>query len=358
MTASPRPRQGLPRHPGGPPHPPLSAALAVSARVDPAAEPPLAGGSPGVNGAETPGAAPQPRRSRIRLIALAVLGLLSAAVVIVLAARWAIAQPAVAAFVSEHPGAVALPESAPVGLPAWIGWQHFLNAFFLVLIVRTGIQVRTQHRPPAFWEARRRLWRGSAPPARISVTLWAHLALDLLWIVNGLLFVALLFLSGQWMRVVPTSWEIVPNALSAALQYAALDWPHENGWLAYNSLQVLAYCATIFVAAPLAAVTGIRMSPIWPQSTALSRWIPLSVVRPVHYGVMLYFVAFTIVHVGLVLASGPARSLNHIFTSRDADDPWGIVLFLVSVLVMALAAWGMRPAILTGIARGFGRVSR
>ena len=49
------------------------------------------------------------------------------------------------------PGTRNCPAGAPVGFPAWLGWQHFLNVFFLVLIVRTGWQVRTTTRPAAHW---------------------------------------------------------------------------------------------------------------------------------------------------------------------------------------------------------------
>ena len=63
----------------------------------------------------------------------------------------------------------------------------------------------------------------------------------------------------------PTSWDVFPNAVSAALQYVSLDWPTENGWVNYNGLQQLAYFATVFIAAPLAIVTGVRMSGIWPK---------------------------------------------------------------------------------------------
>ena len=61
-----------------------------------------------------------------------------------------------------------------------------------------------------------------------------------------------LFVTGQWMRIVPTSWDVFPNAVSAALQYVSLDWPTENGWVNYNALQLLAYFTTVFIAAPLA----------------------------------------------------------------------------------------------------------
>ena len=41
----------------------------------------------------------------------------------------------------------------------------------------------------------------------------------------------------------------------------SLDWPTERGWVVYNSLQLLAYFVTVFVAAPAALITGLGMSP-------------------------------------------------------------------------------------------------
>ncbi|MFP3802940.1 oxidoreductase, partial [Paraburkholderia sp. SIMBA_027] len=70
--------------------------------------------------------------------------------------------------------------------------------------------------------------------------------------LNGLIFIVLLFATGQWLRIVPTNWDVFPNALSAGLQYASLNWPLENGWNNYNRLQLLTYFLTVFIAAPLA----------------------------------------------------------------------------------------------------------
>ena len=55
------------------------------------------------------------------------------------------------AFLHTYPGHSELPAWAPVGFPAWLEWQHFLSAFFILLIVRTGWQIRTIRRPP--WRA-------------------------------------------------------------------------------------------------------------------------------------------------------------------------------------------------------------
>ena len=353
MASTPRTPPGEPpRVPDGEPRPPLTVPRSVW--------PGAAARAPRVGAAE-------PRRIGPYtpfqwLASAAVLGVfaVAAAGIVVLLARFVLAIGPGRDFLAAFPGEYALPSSAPVGIPAWLNWSHFLNSFFLLLIIRTGWQVRREKRPAAFWSPRKNKRR------RISLGLWFHQALDILWIANGVLFVVLLFVTGQWMRIVPTSWEVLPNALSAALQYLSLDWPTENGWVNYNSLQQLSYFAITFIAAPLAIVSGIRLSGVWPKDAAtLNRLYPAEWARKVHYPVMLFFVAFIIVHVGLVLATGALRNLNHMYAARGsvdpdalAGDPTGILIFAASLLVMA-AAWVVaRPRVLVPIARLFGDVKQ
>ena len=286
-------------------------------------------------------------------------GLLFAAAMAVFAVRWLLSTQWGADFLEAYPGEYHLPEGAPVGIPAWLGWQHFFNVFLMVLIIRSGLRVRTEKRPTAFWSPRNNGRR------KISLNLWFHQSLDILWLVNGVAFVVLLFATGQWMRIVPTSWEVFPNAVSAGLQYVSLDWPTENGWVNYNSLQQLAYFATVFIAAPLAAITGVRMSGVWPKSAAgLNKAYPVEWARAVHFPVMLYFVAFIAVHVFLVFATGALRNLNHMYAAQGSVDPdayadnWTGFWFFVASLVVIAAAWiAARPLVLAPIARLFGKVS-
>jgi thiosulfate reductase cytochrome b subunit len=292
----------------------------------------------------------------VAVVAAAVLALL----VLVLVAQWMRTLPSIRSFLADYPGHAGLPAGAPTGLPAWLGWQHFLNAFFILLIIRSGWQVRTTTRPKANWTRNNKgLIRTKNPPSKISLDLWFHLTMDALWVVNGIVFMVLILATGQWTRIVPTSWDIVPNALSAALQYASLNWPTENGWLNYNALQVLAYFSTVFIAAPLALVTGLRMSGAWPKNaTKLNTAYPIELARAIHFPVMLYFVFFIIVHVALVLATGALRNLNHMYASRD-DGSWaGFWIFAASLAVMVAAWFLARPLFLRPVASLTGKVSR
>ena len=341
---------------------PARAPLAPAAR--PARAPLAASARPVPPVQRRPAPAPTPKPGRFgeytlgQLIGSAVIGgfaLLLAATFVVVSAGWFVGLDFMQDFLATYPGETELPEGAPVGLPAWLGWQHFFNVFLIVLIIRSGLQVRTEKRPAAYWTPR---W-AKGGRGKISLNLWFHQSLDILWLANGLIFVVLLFATGQWMRVVPTSWEYIPNAVSAGLQYLSLDWPLENGWVNYNSLQVLAYFVTIFIAAPLAVVTGVRMSGLWPKNAkTLNRIYPVEWARAVHFPVMLYFVAFIVVHVALVFLTGALRNLNHMYAAQDADTWLGFWIFVASLVVIAVAWVAARPMVLAPIAGLFGKVGR
>lgn len=284
------------------------------------------------------------------LFGAAALGVLAAAAVALV--RTLLSLPFMQDFLAAFPGEYEPPIPVEPGFAPWVNWAHFFNMFLIVLIIRSGLQVRTEKRPTVFWSPR------NNPKGKISLNLWFHQALDILWLVNGVIFVVLLFVTGHWVRIVPTSWEVFPNALSAALQYISFDWPHENGWNNYNSLQQLAYFVTVFLAAPLAAVTGFRMSGLWPKrAERLSKAYPVEWARALHFPVMLYFVAFIIAHVALVMLTGFLRNLNHMFAAQDAATWTGFWVFIASLVVIAVAWVAARPLVLAPIAKAFGKVS-
>jgi thiosulfate reductase cytochrome b subunit len=279
---------------------------------------------------------------------------------IVLVAQAFRASDAGRSFLTTYPGHSELPSSAPVGFPAWLEWQHFLSAFFILLIVRTGWQIRTTRRPPAYWTRKNTgALATKNQPIRISLSVWFHLTVDILWVVNGVVFYVLLFVTGQWMRVIPTRWDVFPNAISAGIQYASLNWPTDDGWSNYNALQLLTYFLTVFIAAPLAIFTGVRMVPgLALRFKKIDRVYPVAIARKIHFPVMIYFVAFTVVHVTLVLATGALRNLNHMYAGRD-DQSWiGFGIFAGSVVLMAAAWIAVRPTILASMASLTGNVRR
>src|SRR4029078_6561664 len=195
--------------------------------------------------------------------------------------------PAVQDFISRYPG---IPPSVAVttGFPGWLRLLHFLTFFFMAFIIRAGVQILADH-PRLYWKRdctpgtewvrfRRgvptgRIWTAKddsvtlpgwlgIPGIRHSIGLarWWHFSITLLWMTNGVAFYVLLFTTVQWSRLVPTTWEVIPNAASTALQYLSLTFPADHSWTRYNSLQQIAYFITVFIAAPTSIVSGLLQS--------------------------------------------------------------------------------------------------
>jgi len=117
----------------------------------------------------------------------------------------------------------------------------------------------------------------------------------------------------------------------------------------YNALQTLSYFTIVFVAAPLALATGIRLSPLW-TSQRLSALVPLRPTKAVHVGVMVVFLVFIVVHVTLVFATGALRNLNHMYAVQS-DDGWtGFWIFAASLAAMIVAWFAAGPRLLRAIA--------
>ena len=343
-------RQGMPRVEGGEPWPPAGTVRVAA---------PAPGAEPEPQPAREPAQQPTPLPARVETAgkpegvarqwlpwAIGALLLLAAAV---FGARWYVGTEAGADFIARYNGIQPLPDNAPTGLPGWLNWAHFFNMFLMALIIKTGIDVRREKRPAAYWQPK----KGGK---KISVTLWLHQALDIAWVVLGVVFFVLLFTTGQWMRIVPTSWEVIPHAVSAGLQYLSLDWPTENPWLHYNALQELSYFVTVFIASPLAIASGFRMSGMWPASW---KAVPMSWARAVHFPTMIYFVAFVVVHVFLVLTTGVRGNMNAMFAAREDATSWiGVVLFLVAAGVTALGWFFARASVVAPVAGRTGKVSK
>lgn len=252
------------------------------------------------------------------------------------------------------------------GFPWWLRWQHFFNLFFLMFIIRAGLQILADH-PRLYWNRHStpgtewfrfqkpvpagRVWTAKddsvtlpgwlgIPGIRHSIGLarWWHFGFDVLWIVNGVVFYGLLFATSQWRRIVPTSWDVFPNALSTAIQYLSLDFPVNHGWIAYNGLQLLAYFGTVFIAAPLALVTGLMQSPAIANRLKVGgRVLNRQAARSIHVFVLTWMLGFIAIHTLMIWITGLLPNLNHITTGTNASSWVGLLLYAAWMTVVVVA---------------------
>lgn len=301
-----------------------------------------------------------------RILCLAVpVGFVGMLVMIALA-QYLRTLPEVRAFLVAYPGTGDFARPVESGFPWWLRWQHFLNLFLMLFIMRSGLQILADHprlylngdcTPGSEWFRLRgpvptdRVWTAKddsvalpgwlgIPGIRHSIGLarWWHFSMDTLWLLNGVVFYILLFSTDQWQRLIPVSWSIFPNAVSTAIQYASLDFPAPSGWHRYNALQMIAYFTTVFVVAPLAVTTGLLQAPFIAARFKTAKGIfNRQVARTIHFGILLYFVSFIVIHVAMVFSTGLLTNLNHITRGVNDSSLGGLWMFLVGIGVLAVA---------------------
>jgi DMSO/TMAO reductase YedYZ molybdopterin-dependent catalytic subunit/thiosulfate reductase cytochrome b subunit len=277
-------------------------------------------------------------------------------------------------FIETYPGtSTSYAPAVDSGFPSWLRWQHLFNIVFMMFLMRAGMQILADHprlylnsgcRPGTAWFRMRdpvpadrldpadaaQVWTAKddsvalpkwlgIPGVRHTIGLarWWHFSFDLLWLINGLVFYVLLFGTGQWRRIVPQSWDVVPNALSTAVQYASLDFPVNAGFTNYNGLQLIAYFTTVFVAAPAAFVTGLLQAPSVAARFGFARGVlNRQVARSVHFAVLLWMVVFIAIHTVMVFITGLVDNLNHIVFGTDTQSYWALAIYLVAMAVIAV----------------------
>ncbi|WP_297692515.1 molybdopterin-dependent oxidoreductase [Phenylobacterium sp.] len=314
------------------------------------------------------GIVPRVRFGRRWISVLWALPLGAAGLVVLIAIAQSLRElPGVQAFIKANPGIAQGAPSIDSGFPWWLQLQHFANMVFMLFIIRAGMQILADH-PRLYWKRdstpgtdwfrfqkpvpKGRIWTSKddsvtipawlgIPGVRHSLGLarWWHFSMNLLWVINGVLFYVLLFATDQWRRLVPLTWGVFPAALSTAIQYASLNFPVDHSWTRYNGLQQLSYFVTVFVAAPVSILTGLMQSPaISNRLGGLGRLLNRQAMRSVHFISFAWFVAFILAHGIMVFVTGLRENTNHMFAGVENNSWAGLPLFLVAMAILA-AAW-------------------
>ena len=69
----------------------------------------------------------------------------------------------------------------------------------------------------------------------IGLARWWHLGVDALWLLNGVVFLSCCSPPAAGARSCRPAGTCSRTPLSVLIQYLSLDWPAENGWVAYNA---------------------------------------------------------------------------------------------------------------------------
>jgi sulfoxide reductase catalytic subunit YedY len=261
--------------------------------------------------------------------------------------------------------------SADLAFPGWLRLTHFINLLFIGLLIRSGIQILGAH-PRLYWRddchpgkawitfTRKKIpdnqlytsmddevpvspWLGQPGKDNLGLGRHWHFFVVIFWLLNGIIYIVLLFATGEWTRLIPTSWDIFPRAWHTLLTYLSLHIPPTSDFRPYDPLQQLAYATVVFLLAPFMLLTGATMSP---SIEARFPWyIKLfggrQVGRSLHFLSMLAFVAFIIVHTVLVLIVHFQDNIrNIVFGTLASSFGQAVILAVIALLcVAAIYVW-------------------
>lgn len=261
-----------------------------------------------------------------------------------------------------------------IDFPFWLRYAHFINVIFITLLIRSGIEIlsslpklyfKDDAKPGTEWIKftkkkipKDRLWISLeeeesfsswiALPGHKNLGLgrhW-HFISALFWFGNGVAYYTLLFTSGEWVRLVPTSWNIFPNALQYAMSLVSMH-PMASG-NPYDPLQQLTYFFVVFFLGPFMIATGAAMSP---AIGARFPWYPKifrgrQTARSLHFLGMLAFVLFIVAHLAMVILNKFPENMGNIVLGdgKGISIATAIGLFAfycVSVLIVHIWSTGI-----------------
>jgi thiosulfate reductase cytochrome b subunit len=169
-------------------------------------------------------------------------------------------------------------------------------------------------------------WYAQAFPSWIAIPAHQWLALARSWhfffawvlVINGLCYLIYTIWSRHLARdLAPTGGEL--RSIGQSIR-DHVRFRHATGEAAkrYNVLQKLAYLVVIFVLVPLIVLMGLAMSP--RMDALYAGWVDLfggrQSARTIHFIVAWLLVAFVLIHVFQVIATGPWNNLRSMITGR------------------------------------------
>ncbi|WP_326548644.1 molybdopterin-dependent oxidoreductase [Mycolicibacterium sp. ND9-15] len=255
--------------------------------------------------------------------------------------------------------------------PLWLRTTHLLNFLLMGILVRSGWEIiaslprfwwRNDCKPGTEWVkfTRRKLptqegvytslmdERTASPlltlPGRKNVGLgrhW-HAVGTTLWLLTGIVYVVLLFATGLWRRIIPTSWDVFGDAMESLRIYLGFGIPSIEHFQPYDALQMLAYTGVVFILAPVMILTGIAMSPAVRSRFPwyVKAWGGHQGARSIHFIGMVLMLVFVVIHVGLVFLVHPEYNLPHmVFGVTDPSRYAQAFTIAIATIVAAIAFW-------------------
>jgi len=258
-----------------------------------------------------------------------------------------------------------------IDFPLWLRASHLINFVLVGMLLRSGWEMlsslprlwwRNDCAPGTEWLrfTKRKLPKEEgvytslmdekslspivALPGRENIGLGRHWHgfSVMLWVLNGIVYVTLLFATGLWRRIIPTSWDVFPEAWESLKIYLGFGVPSIEHFQPYDALQMLGYTFVIFILAPLFMLTGVAMAPAIRSRFPwyVKMWGGHQGARSIHFICMVLMTGFIVMHVSLVFLVHRENNLVHmVFGDVDTARYAQAFTIMLAVIAAVIAFW-------------------
>ena len=261
--------------------------------------------------------------------------------------------------------------------PVWLRVDHWLNLLFITLVIRSGIEILGTHpklygsedsAPGSEWarfttktmprdklfdsldeEESYSSWVALPGHKKLGMGRHWHFAAVIGWMLVGLSYYVLLFVTGQWHRYWPYSWAIVPEAINDIVTYLSFNLPPLLPGEPLDAVQKLAYAAVVFLLAPLLILTGAAQSPAiearFPWYVRM--WGGRQWARSLHFLGLVAVLVFIAIHLAMVVFWNWGR-LNALMIFGSVHNVYAatvrslVIIAVVFTLIVAAPRWSLR----------------
>jgi Ni/Fe-hydrogenase b-type cytochrome subunit len=207
---------------------------------------------------------------------------------------------------------------------------HWVNAVAIVVLIGSGLGISNAHPrlywgryganfDPAWWQLPRfPSWLTIPANYNLAISRRWHLFFALVLAFSLLAYMIVSLLNRHFQRNLRVRRaDLSPSHLAAdARAHLALRFHDPENPRAYNVFQKLSYVGIVFLALPLAILTGLALSPAmaaaWPW--LLDLFGGRQSARSLHFLAMIAIAGFTIVHLALVILAGPVNEVRSMLT--------------------------------------------
>jgi thiosulfate reductase cytochrome b subunit len=218
--------------------------------------------------------------------------------------------------------------------PPTVRIAHWINVCAVVVLLMSGLNILLAH-PHLYWGVRATFadplvsipklpdWLLIPQGRNLAEARRWHFFFAWLFVINGLTYLAYVFLSGRFRRRIWPTVADLRGFWPSVAEHIRFHFAKDDEARDYNVLQKLTYAAMLLVVLPMMLITGLSMSPGFNAigGVLLDVMGGRQSARTLHFISAALIVGFMVVHVGLVIWTGLYNNMRAMITGWFVIEP-------------------------------------